>query len=198
MNTSLEIAEYLKKVDPVMNDLIGDDFYIERETKDDYFTSLVSTIISQQISTKVAGVIYDRLVGLCNGSIDSTFLDSLNDGQLRAIGLSTFKIKYIRSLSECVDNGLVDLGSFDQMNDQDVIETLVKIKGIGVWSAQMFLIFSLKREDVFACLDGGLQRAFYNYYNNGERATDELMQKVSEKWQPYRSYASFYLWRSLR
>ncbi len=197
IKTNKEIAEHLIKNDPIMGEIIGDGYIVERDTYDDYFISLVETIISQQLSGKVAIIICERLKNLVNNSLNVDSLNNLSLEELRSIGLSTNKIKYLKDLCLKVKHKEIDLNKIDKLSDQEVINELTKIKGIGVWSAEMFLIFSLKREDVFAVNDGGLIRAVNKYYSKALKLKPDEILKIAENWRPYRTYASFYLWRSL-
>jgi len=197
IKTNKEIADYLIAKDKKMAKVIGADYIVERNIGNDYFSSLVETIVSQQISGKEADVICGRLTLLCGKRITVSAIDGLSDEQLGSIGISRAKVKYIRSLAEAVDNGTVDLKHIHKMKNEDIIEMLTKVKGIGVWSAEMFLIFSLAREDVFSCLDGALVKAVSHYYFKDQPVNKEQLLKLSKKWAPYRTYASLYLWNSL-
>ena len=162
---------------------------------DDYFESLIFTILSQQLSSKVAQIMINRFVNLLNHQLDPQKILTFSDEEYRQIGLSYQKIKYIRSLSDAVIQKVVDFQLMEQMDDQQIIEMLIKVKGIGPWSADMFLMFSLGREDVFSALDLGLRNAVKNLYNN-QNLTNLEIQLISEKWKPYRSIASHFLWHS--
>jgi len=198
IKTNKEIADYLISKDKKMIKVIADDIVVEREKESDYFLSLVQTIISQQISSKVADVICKRISVLCKDKVTPAAINKLSDQQLRDIGISSFKASYIRSLVEAIDSKVVDLKHMENLSNEQVIEMLIKIKGIGVWSAEMFLIFCLGREDVFSILDGALVRAVSHYYFKDQPVNKEQLLKLSKKWVPYRTYASIYLWNSLK
>jgi len=121
----------------------------------------------------------------------------LTDEQLRTVGLSRQKSAYLRDLCAKVSAGVVDLAALDALNDEEIITALVKVKGIGRWSAEMFLIFRLLRPDVFPVDDLGIVTAVQRAYGLRKRPTAERLRKIAEPWRPYRSVASWYLWRSL-
>ena len=198
MKTSREIAQYLMKKDKTMKLVISDSFVVERAIEKDYFLALVDNIVSQQISARVADVLCQRLKDLCGGKISVSRLKACSDESIRELGISYSKITYLRSLIAAIDNKIIDLKTIDKYSDQEIIDKLTIIKGIGPWSAEMFLIFSLEKEDVFSIHDGALQRAVSHYYLAGEKPSKKQLIQVSEKWRPYRSYASFYLWDSLK
>lgn len=162
---------------------------------DDYFVSLVGTIVAQQLSSKVVQVIYGRLMNLFDLKINAQKIMSIPDESLRNIGLSYQKIKYLKSLSQCYIDKTIDFTQIEEMSNDEVIEMLVKIKGIGVWSAQMFLMFSLGREDVFSVLDLGLRNGAKKFFNQPDLTQEEIL-SISENWKPYRSIVSHYLWHA--
>ncbi|MCF7931432.1 MAG: hypothetical protein K9L02_07990 [Acholeplasmataceae bacterium] len=162
---------------------------------DDYFVSLVGTIVAQQLSGKVVQVIYGRLMNLFDLEINAQKIMSIPDESLRNIGLSYQKIKYLKSLSQCYIDKTIDFTQIEEMSNEEVIEMLVKIKGIGVWSAQMFLMFSLGREDVFSVLDLGLRNGAKKFFNQPDLTQEEIL-SISENWKPYRSIVSHYLWHA--
>ena len=198
MKTTPKIAEYLISRDKKMKSVIGENIIIDRPLESDYFASLVDTIISQQLSGKVAEVLTKRLAEACQGKFTPQTILKLEDEKIRSLGISYAKIKYLKSLATALESKVVDFSLITDLNDQEIIDMLTKIKGIGPWSAEMFLIFSLGKEDVFSCGDGGLVKAVNHYYGKGEDLSKETLLKISEKWRPYRSYASFYLWESLK
>jgi len=160
--------------------------------------ALVETIISQQISGKVADILVGRLVVLCRGKVTAKKLLALKDEEIRALGISSVKIKYLRSLATRVADQEIDLAGIAQLSDQEIIDNLIKVKGLGPWSAEMFLIFCLEREDVFSIGDGALVRAVSHWYYRDQPVTKKQLLRRSKKWAPYRSYACFYLWESLK
>jgi DNA-3-methyladenine glycosylase II len=163
----------------------------------DHFTALVRAITGQQLSTKAASTIFARLVALMPDGLTPAALSALTDADMRAVGMSRQKITYFRDLCEKALTGVVSLDALDQMSDEDVIVTLTKIRGIGRWSAEMFLMFRLHRPNVLPVDDLGIVNAIKNVYRLRKRPTADRIRKIGEAWQPYRSVACWYLWRSL-
>ena len=164
----------------------------------DPFSALVRAITGQQLSTKAAATIYARLVALMPGGVPTPkALSALTDEQLRAVGMSRQKGSYFRDLSEKVMSGALPLESLAAMTDEEVIAALTQVKGIGRWSAEMFLMFRLHRPDVLPVGDLGIVNAVRSVYGLRKTPTAERILKIGEVWRPYRSIASWYLWRSL-
>jgi DNA-3-methyladenine glycosylase II len=164
----------------------------------DHFSALVRAITFQQLSTKAASTIYNRLVALMPEGVPTPAgFERITDDQLRAVGLSRQKSAYLRDLCGKVTSGDVALDTLDALSDEEVISALVKVKGIGRWSAEMFLIFRLLRPDVFPVDDLGIVTAVRRAYGLRKRPTADRLRKIAEPWRPYRSIASWYLWRSL-
>lgn len=163
----------------------------------DHFSALVRAITGQQLSTKAASTIYARLAALMPGGVTPGALSTLTDDQMRAVGMSRQKISYFRDLSEKALSGAVPLDALDALSDDDVIAALTRVKGIGRWSAEMFLMFRLHRPDVLPVDDLGIVNAVKNVYRLRQPPTAERIRKIGEAWRPYRSVASWYLWRSL-
>lgn len=163
----------------------------------DHFSALVRAITGQQLSTKAAATIYGRLVALMPAGVTPEALSTLTDDQMRASGMSRQKIAYFRDLSEKSLSGVVRLDLLESMTDEEVIAALTKVKGIGRWSAEMFLMFRLHRPDVLPVDDLGIVNAVKNVYGLRKRPTADRIRKIGEAWRPYRSVASWYLWRSL-
>ncbi|MFT0548807.1 DNA-3-methyladenine glycosylase family protein [Allopusillimonas ginsengisoli] len=155
------------------------------------FQTLAFSIISQQLSARAAATIKKRVIALSPGFTPAGIL-SLSPESLRAAGLSSAKVRYITELAQRLQDGRLNFRQLRRQDDEDVIAVLTNLPGVGRWTAEMFLIFSLKRPDVLALGDVGLQRAVRRLY--GEMAT---LETVSDSWRPYRSVASWYLWRSL-
>jgi len=164
----------------------------------DHLTALVRAITFQQLSTKAASTIYSRLAALMpDGHPDPRVLASLTDDQYRAVGMSRQKIAYLRDLAEHVQNRTLDLDALDRLSDDEVAAALTKVKGIGRWSADMFLMFRLHRPDVLPVGDLGIVTAIRKSYKLRKAPTPDRMRKIAEAWRPYRSVACWYLWRSL-
>jgi DNA-3-methyladenine glycosylase II len=198
IETAIRIAERrLARTDPVMRRLIsrhGRCPLADREFEP--FHMLANSIISQQLSTKAAATIKQR-VGIIVGlpfQVDKIL--SVPPEQLRGAGLSAAKARYIRELADRVSDGRLNFAELIAFDDESVIEKLVEVPGIGRWTAEMFLLFGLKRLDVLAQGDAGLQRAARLLYGK-KRKSLTLLPRVAEAWRPYRSIASWYLWRSL-
>jgi DNA-3-methyladenine glycosylase II len=166
--------------------------------RSDHFSALVRAIVFQQLSTKAASTIYSRMVALlANGELTPEALAALSDEQLRSAGISRQKGGYLRDLCDKVTAGVVPLDELERMADEQVIEALTKIKGIGRWSAEMFLMFRLHRPDVLPVGDLGIMNAVMKVYRMRKKPTPERLRRLGEAWRPYRSVASWYLWRSL-
>ncbi len=159
------------------------------------FETLVDAIISQQISVKAADAIMARLrVALPGDLITPEALLQLEHDALRAIGLSTPKARYVRNLTERVSSGLLDLASIEQLEDEEIINNLVAVKGIGRWTAEMILIFSLGRPDVLPVDDLGFVEGVRESYGLEARPTRKEMLARGEAWRPYRTFATWYMW----
>lgn len=163
----------------------------------DHFSALVRAITGQQLSTKAASTIYARLVALMPGGVTPEALAPLTDEQMREVGMSRQKIAYFRDLASKALSGALPLDSLDEMSDDDVIAALTQVKGIGRWSAEMFLMFRLHRPDVLPVDDLGIVNAVKNVYGLRKRPNADRIRKIGEPWRPYRSVACWYLWRSL-
>jgi DNA-3-methyladenine glycosylase II len=164
----------------------------------DHFSALVRAITFQQLSTKAASTIYGRLVALMPGGTPTPeSLIAVSDEQLRAAGISRQKGSYLRDLCGKVLSGTLDLDGLDGMPDEEVIASLVQVKGIGRWSAEMFLMFRLHRPDVLPLDDLGIVNAVRRVYGLRKRPTADRIRRIGDAWRPYRSVASWYLWRSL-
>jgi DNA-3-methyladenine glycosylase II len=160
---------------------------------------LMANIMSQQLSTHVARVIFRRFLELYNGKEPTVAKVLATDPTLlRAIGLSNNKVTYILNVAKfCIERKITDL-KLQKMDDASIIELLTEIKGVGRWTVEMLLMFSLSREDVFAADDLGIQQAMIRLYkldNSDKKAFKEKMLQISEKWTPYRTYACLHLWQ---
>ena len=189
---------YLKTTDPVLGEVIGLVGPFTLKPQKQGYEILVRSILSQQISTSAASTIRNRLQDLLPGRrIRPEALDALTDDQLQKAGVSTQKRTYIRDLTRCTLDGSISFRRIRKASDEEAIEELIQVKGIGRWTAQMYLIFSLGRLDVFAPDDLGLRNAVDRLYNVPEEAPRKHYEVLAEAWSPYRSIASWYLWRSL-
>lgn len=162
------------------------------------FQVLVQAIISQQISTSAAETIHRRLQELMPGRrIVPEALAALSDEQLRAVGVSPQKLSYVRDLTRCTMERVIDFRRIAASDDETAIAELIQVRGIGRWTAQMYLIFSLGRPDVFAVDDLGLRNAMQKLYGIAADAKPAVYENQAKIWSPARSLASWYLWRSL-
>jgi DNA-3-methyladenine glycosylase II len=160
------------------------------------FLTLARAIVGQQISVKAAQSVWDRVLA-CAGAVTPEGILSKSSKELRACGLSDRKTEYIVDLARRFADGLVHPYRWDEMTDEEVIADLVQVRGIGRWTAEMFLIFNLLRPDVFPLDDLGLQKAIRLSYFRKRAVALKTMRKLGESWRPWRSVATWYLWRSL-
>lgn len=160
------------------------------------FEAMVRAVISQQLSTKAADTIRRRVMALMPALSPAALL-AVPLADLRAAGLSGQKVSYLRDLSERVLDGRLDLHSLARMTDAEVIDVIVAVKGFGVWSAQMFLMFSLHRPDVLPTGDLGIVKGMQIVLGMKRRPSIRTMERAARAWQPYRSVACWYLWRTL-
>ncbi len=159
---------------------------------------LVRSILSQQISMAAARTIRGRLQAMLPaGKLTAKNIDALSDDQLQSVGVSRQKQAYLRHLTSCTLDGTIDFRRIAKESDEDAVAELIQVKGIGRWTAQMFLMFSLGRIDVFAPDDLGLRNAIEKLYALPEKPSRSELELHADKWRPYRTIASWYLWRSL-
>jgi DNA-3-methyladenine glycosylase II len=193
-----QAIRHLRRSDPIMREVIkkAGPFMLQRHRN--RFRALVFSILGQQISGKAAASIRARLVDyLKPDQLSAERLARLSREELRSVGVSPQKAGYLLDLSERVANGSLRLERMGRLQDEEVIEALTQVKGIGVWTAQMFLIFSLGRLDVFPHDDLGVRVAIRNLYGLDDLPTKEISHQISTAWRPYASVASWYCWRSL-
>jgi DNA-3-methyladenine glycosylase II len=170
-------------------------FTLEKSVK--VFFSLVESIISQQLSVKAGDTIMKRFLSLVGEPVTPEAVLTVTREQLRGVGMSWNKADYVQNIARAIIEKQLDIKTLDAMTDEEVIKELTKIKGIGQWTAEMFLMFTLAREDVFSYGDVGLQNAIQQLYKLKNKPTKKQMEKISKKWKPYRTYAARILWRSL-
>lgn len=189
----------LARRDPVIRDLIRrhGPCGLADAQHEDAFTALTHSIISQQLSTKAAATIARRFDALFGGIPTPAAVVLVDDAQLRAVGLSSQKIRYMRDLCSRVADGSLTLEKVNELSDEDVIQSLTQIKGIGRWTAEMFLMFRLHRPDVLPVDDLGILKAVQRAYGLRKLPRAERLTKIGEPWRPYRSVACWYLWASL-
>lgn len=183
--------------DPILNDLIKKYPTPKFEDRSEHlFERLIESVVSQQLSVKASDKIFLRFKDLFlkkEFPLPNDVLE-MEDKKIRTAGISFAKISYIKAISQAFLADQVNIKKIRKMSDEEVIKELTKIKGIGKWTAEMILIFTLKRKDIFSLGDLGLRRAIENLY--GIKDSKEII-KLSEKWKPHRSLACWYLWRSL-
>lgn len=187
--------EHLRNCDPVLASIIDRVGAYRPKYMDPNFHSLARAIVYQQLSGKVASVIFARLAAAAGDPLRPARLLALSSEELRAIGLSKQKAAYIRDLA--AQSRRIAFHRLPSLDDAAVIERLTQVKGIGVWTAQMFLIFALRRPDVFPTLDLGVRAAIKRAYALPALPRPEELERIGAPWRPWRSVASWYLWRSL-
>ena len=190
---------YLLTVDPILGKIIQIIPPFEKETKKgESFIKLVDEIVGQQLSGKVADVIFARFLTLFpDNKITPDSVLKLEDQAIRDVGMAWSKVRSVKDLALKVSNKEVILDKLNTLSDEDIIIELTKVKGIGRWTAEMFLMFHLDRQDIFSHGDYGLRKAIKFLYNLPELPTQEQAEKIAHVWSPYRTLASQYLWRSL-
>jgi DNA-3-methyladenine glycosylase II len=186
----------LARRDPVMGAIIRAHPRVFMAGRGDPFSTLVRAICGQQISLKAAQAVWDRLVTCCSEITPEGVL-SRKRPELRACGLSDRKTEYIADLAQHFADGKIHEHRWPQMDDEEIIAELTDVRGIGRWTAEMFLMFNLLRPDVFPLDDLGLQKGIRVNYFKGRKISLSRMRKLGETWRPWRSVATWYLWRAL-
>ena len=186
-------AKELSRNDPVIMKIIklysGD----KMQLKNNAFLTLVRSVVGQQISVKAADSVWKKLEELCRDSIEPERIKSFSENELRSAGLSRSKANYIQNIAK---SNILEV-NWSNLDDEEAINLLCKIKGIGRWTAEMFLIFHLARPNILPLGDIGLIKAIELNYNNGEKMTKEELETYGQKWSPWCTVATWYLWRSL-
>jgi len=188
---------HLKKSDPILCAIIDRVGPYRMQYRDPSFESLVRSIVFQQLHGSAARAIFDRLVAAAGGVITPESILKLTAAQMRAAGLSKQKLSYVRDLAQRTHSGEVDFAVLRTLSDEAVITTLTKVKGIGEWTAHMFLIFALQRPNVLPTGDYGVRSAIKRAYRKRKLPTPAAMEKLAKSWHPYCSVAAWYLWRSM-
>ncbi len=190
-------VNHISRVDPKLRQLVKKHGPIEFTTGDDPFESLVEAIISQQLNGRAARMIFGKLKALLHTDIiDAPSLHKVSASRLRKVGVSPQKIRYLRDLSSRVVRGKLNLENLKNMPDDEVIQILDEVTGIGPWTAHMFLLFTLGRPDVLPVDDLGIQTSIRNVYSLRQLPDVKRIQKIAKSWHPYCSVASLYLWHS--
>jgi DNA-3-methyladenine glycosylase II len=192
-----EAIEHLRRNDPILADIIRrvGDYGIQ--FREPGFETLVRSIVYQQLSGRVAAVIFGRLAKAAGGRLTPENILKLRPARMRSLGLSKQKTLYIRDLARHARDGKLVFEELAALEDSLVIEKLTQVKGIGVWTAHMFLIFALRRTDILPTGDLGIRNAMKKAYAMAEPPTPAEMEALANRWRPYCSVASWYLWRSL-
>jgi DNA-3-methyladenine glycosylase II len=192
-----QAIRHLKTNDSVLAAIIDRVGPIQPAFADPTFESLVRAIVYQQLNGKAARTIHDRFIEIAGGKISPESVLALSEEQMRKCGLSRQKLRYIRDLAAKTLAREIIFERLPEMTDEDVIEHLTKVKGIGIWSAQMFLMFALRRPNVLPTGDYGIRAAIQKAYRKRKLPEPDEMRKIAKKWEPYRTLACYYLWRSL-
>jgi len=188
---------HLRECDPILASIIERVGPPKIAYREPTFEALARSIVFQQLSTKAARTIYGRLEESAGGKLTPESIQGLSVGQMRRAGLSKQKMGYIRDLAEHALSGKVDFARLPALSDEEVIAALTDIKGVGVWTAHMFLIFALRRPNILAVGDLGVRTAIQRQYKKRVLPRPEHIEKLAVNWHPYCSFACWYLWRSL-
>jgi DNA-3-methyladenine glycosylase II len=188
---------HLSHSDPVLRAIIERVGPFRMEYGEPEFHSLAEAIVYQQLNGKAAVTIFKRFAALAGEPLTPEGILKLSEEQLRSVGLSKQKSSYLRDLAAKTHEGKLDFGRLPKLSDDEVIEHLTQVKGIGVWTAHMFLMFALRRPNVLPTGDFGVRMAMKKYYKKRTLPKPDQMEKIAKAWEPYRSVACWYLWKSL-
>lgn len=188
---------YLKKADPILAAIIEKVGPCRMRFGPPEFHSLAEAIVYQQLNGKAAVTIFKRFTALSGDPVTAKGILKLTDAQLRSVGLSKQKSSYLKDMAERAARGELDFSCLAEMTDDEVIKHLTQVKGVGVWTAHMFLMFTLQRPNVLPTGDYGVQMAMKKHYKKRKLPQPEQMMKIAKSWEPYRSVACWYLWRSM-
>ena len=190
-------VNHLKQCDPVLRAIIERVGSCRMEFGLPEFCSLAEAIVYQQLNGKAAVTIFNRFAALAGEPLTPAGILKLSDEQLRSVGLSKQKSAYLKDLAAKTAAGLLDFSRLHELADEEVIQHLTQVKGVGVWTAHMFLMFSLRRPNVLPTGDYGVQVAIRKHYKKRKLPKPKDMEKIAKAWEPYRSVACWYMWRSL-
>ena len=190
-------VNHLKKSDPVLRAIIERVGPCRMEFGEPTFHSVAESIIYQQLNGKAAVTIFKRFTDAAGLPVTPDGILKLSDAQLRTVGLSKKKSSYVRDLAEKTKAGLLDFSRLHEQTDDEVIQHLTQVKGVGVWTAHMFLMFTLRRQNILPTGDYGVQAAMMKHYRKRKLPKPKDMERIAKVWSPYRSIACWYLWRSL-
>jgi DNA-3-methyladenine glycosylase II len=189
--------EHLKKSDPVLAAIIARVGECKLARLEPTCETLIRSIVFQQISTKAGQAIYKRLVEAAQGKITPASILALHPRKLRGVGLSRQKASYIQDIARRTQSGALDFAKLQMLKDEEAIAMLTEVKGVGVWTAHMFLIFALQRPNILPTGDLGVRIAIRKAYKKRKLPTPTHIEKIAKSWHPYCSVAAWYLWRSL-
>ena len=190
-------TNHLKRSDPILAAIIERIGPCRMEFGPPEFHSLAEAIVYQQLNGKAAVTIFKRFAALAGEPLRPEGILKLTDTQLRSVGLSKQKSAYLKDMAARASRGELDFSRLHEMTDDEVIKHLTQVKGVGVWTAHMFLMFTLRRPNVLPTGDYGIQMAIKKHYRKRKVPKPEVMVKIAKSWEPYRSVACWYLWRSL-
>jgi DNA-3-methyladenine glycosylase II len=190
-------VNHLKKCDPILRAIIARVGPCRMEFGVPEFCSLAEAIVYQQLNGKAAVTIFNRFAALAGDPLSPEGILKLTDEQLRSVGLSKQKSSYLKDLATKTRDGVLNFARLPDMTDDEVIEHLTQVKGIGVWTAHMFLMFSLRRPNVLPTGDYGVRVAIKKHYKKRKLPKPKDMEKIAKAWEPFRSVACWYMWRSL-
>ncbi len=187
----------LSKKDPILKKIIKKYNKGFLTTKNKPFFSLCRTIVGQQISTKAADSIWSKLEEKCNKKITPKIILKLSRRSLKSVGLSRQKVSYLKNIAKNFKNKSFNVNNLKKMNDQEAINYITKLKGLGVWSAEMFLMFNLNRSDIYPTADIGLLRGISKNYKTSYPPSKKFLKKISNLHLGYRTVFTWYMWRSI-
>ena len=192
-----QAINHLKKSDPVLRAIIERVGPCRMEFGEPVFHSLAEAIVYQQLNGKAAVTIFKRFAALAGEPLTAEVIAKLTAEQMRSVGLSKQKSSYLRDMAERAIRGELSFTHLPEMTDEEVTKHLTQVKGVGVWTAHMFLIFTLKKENILPTGDFGIRMAMKKHYHKRKLPNPVQMEKIARPWEPYRSIACWYLWRSL-
>jgi DNA-3-methyladenine glycosylase II len=190
-------VNHLKKSDPVLAAIIEKIGPCRMQFGQPTFHTLAESILYQQLNGRAAATIFNRFTAAAGDPLTPDGILKLSDAEMRAVGLSKQKTSYLRDLSEKTNAGLLEFERLPNLSEQEVIDHLTQVKGIGIWTAHMFLMFTLRRPDILPTGDYGVQAAMKKHYRKRKWPKPAVMEKIAKPWIPYRSIACWYLWQSL-
>jgi DNA-3-methyladenine glycosylase II len=192
-----QAINHLKRSDPVMRAIIERVGPCRMEFGPPEFHSLAEAIVYQQLNGRAAVTIFQRFTAVAGEPLTPEGILKLTEAQMRSVGLSKQKSSYLKDMAERTVRGELNFARLPQLTDDEVVEDLTQVKGVGVWTAQMFLMFTLRRPNVLPTGDYGIRMAIKKHYRKRKLPKPEQMEKIARPWEPYRSVACWYLWKSL-